>query len=84
VNDDWTVFGVDHADLEQTSGGIGTDEHREPVIEVLDKDRIVERMHDVVIVDAMFACAGRNERRVHTHKLACEFPTRKLPCVLAK
>jgi len=41
VNHDWTVFGVDHADLEQTSGGIGTDEHREPVIEVLDKDRIV-------------------------------------------
>ena len=37
MNDDWTVAGVDHADLEQTGGGIRTDEHREPVIEVLDK-----------------------------------------------
>ncbi len=39
-------------------GWISADEHGEPVVEVLNEDRIVERVDDVVVSDAVFASAG--------------------------
>ena len=42
VDDDRAVAGLDDAYLEQVGGGVGADEHREAVVEVVDEDRIVK------------------------------------------
>jgi hypothetical protein len=80
MNDDRTVARVDDADLEQVGGGTGADEHREPVIDVFDEDRVVEGMDHVVVADAVFACTGGNEWRIPDYKLACASFDRKLSC----
>ena len=44
---------VDDSDLAQVGRLVGTDEHREAIIDFIDEDRIVEGMHHVVVADAM-------------------------------
>ena len=60
MNDDRTITGVDDADLEQVCGLVGADEHREPIVEVVDEDRMVEGVDHVVVVDAVFSPAPRS------------------------
>ena len=51
TDDDRTVAGVDDADLEQVGGGVGADEHREAVVEVVNEDRMVEGVDHVGVGD---------------------------------
>lgn len=80
MHDDRTVAGVDDADLEQVGGEIGANEHCESFVEFVYEDRIVEGVNHVVFADAVLACAGSDERRIHLHKLACIGGDCKLPC----
>lgn len=54
MDDGRSVAAVDDSDLEQVGRLVGTDEHREAIIDFIDEDRIVEGMHHVVVADAMF------------------------------
>ena len=81
MDDDWTVGAVDHANLEEVAGGVGTNEHHEAVIEIVDEHRMVERVEHVVVVDAVLAGAGCDQRRIDSNKLACCRAHCKLPCV---
>jgi hypothetical protein len=65
VDDDWTVGAVDDADFEELAGGVGTDEHHEAFVEVLDEHRMVERVEHVVVVDAVLAGARCDQRRIN-------------------
>ena len=44
----------------------------------------VEGVDHVAVGDAVLACAGSNERRIHVYKLACAHPRCKLPCPRAR
>ena len=80
MNDDRAVAAVDDADFEQVACLVGTDEHRQAFLEVVDQDRMVESVDHVVVADAVLACADGDQRSIHVHKLACSSPDRKLPC----
>ncbi len=81
----WTMVGPSALSitptLEEVAGGVGADEHHEAVIEIIDEHRMVERVKHVVVVDAVLAGAGCDQRRIHRDKLACHRSDRKLPCV---
>jgi len=80
VGDDRSVGAVDHTDFEEIAGGVGADEHHEAVVEIVDEHRMVERVNHVVVVDAVLASAGGDQRRIRANKLACRSTYRKLPC----
>lgn len=51
--DDWTHRGLDDADLEQTRGGVRSDQHDETVVQLEHADRVGEGVADVVIADSI-------------------------------
>ncbi len=70
MQDERAVVTVEDTDFEQVPGGVGADEHRETIIEILDKDRIGERMEHVVVPDAVLAGGCGDRRASHPDKLA--------------
>ena len=57
MDDDRAVGTGDHTDLQQVPGGVGANEHRQAVIEVIDEDWVVEGVDHVVVADAVLAGA---------------------------
>ena len=51
------------ADLEQLSVLTRTDEHREPIAEIVDSDRVACCVDHVVVGDAMTPCAFCDQKR---------------------
>ena len=65
----WTMIGPSALSMtptfEQVAGGVGADEHREVVVEVVDDNRVVEGLDHVVVADAVLPSARRDQRRIH-------------------
>ncbi len=80
MNDDRAIDTVDDADFQKISGTIGTHEHRQSFVEVVDEDRMVERMEYVIIVDAVPASAGCDQWDIQTDNLAGAIGEYKLTC----
>lgn len=72
MDEDRAVRAVDDADFDQVADGVGADEHREAVVEVVDENWVVEGMDHVVVADAVFSSARGDQRSIHINKLACE------------
>lgn len=70
VNDYRALPGRDHANLVQVPGLIRSDQHRQPIVEILDEDRVVERMHDGFLRHPM-AKGACSDYRPHYNKLPC-------------
>jgi hypothetical protein len=70
MDDDRTVGAVDCADFQQVPGGVGADEHRQAVIEVIDQDWVVEGVDHVVVVDAVLASARGDQRSIHASQVS--------------
>ena len=70
MDDDGTVGAVDYADFQQVPGGVGADEHRQAVIEVIDEHRVVEGVDHVVVVDTVLASARGDQRSIHTSQVS--------------
>jgi hypothetical protein len=72
MHDDVSWDAVHDTDLVDDRGSIGSDDHRESIVEVEDPDRVRIRVEDVIVTDSMFACAFRDDRvAAHATKLAC-------------
>ena len=67
---DRTVGAVDHADLQQVPGGVGANEHRQAIIQVIDEDWVVEGVDHVVVADAVLASARGDQRSIHTSQVS--------------
>lgn len=59
VDDDGSL---DHADLDETAGLVGADEHGDAVVELEPIDRMADGMADLLIVDAVLVGAGPDLR----------------------
>jgi hypothetical protein len=80
VNDHRNLGVRDDSDLEDVSRPVGADEHEESVVEILDADRMIEGMEDVVVVDAMLPSAFGDDWLIgHLYKIACRIDLYKLP-----
>jgi hypothetical protein len=67
---------VHDTDLVDDRGSIGSDDHRESIVEVEDPDRVRIRVEDVIVTYSMFACAFRDDRvAAHATKLVGAFAT---------
>ncbi len=71
MNENRPVAAVDDCEFKQVAGGVGANEHRETVVEIVDEYRVVEGVGHVVVADAVLAGACGDQRRIHSHKLAC-------------
>jgi hypothetical protein len=49
VDDDVAVFAADDADFEHVAGAVGSDEHRQAVVEVEGVDRVAGGVEHVII-----------------------------------
>lgn len=80
MDDHRTVFGVDDTDLLKVAGIVGADEHREPFVEFLDADRVVEGVKNDVVGDAVPMGAGGDERLIHRRRIVGPPTIHKLTC----
>lgn len=80
MDNDRAVAGIDHADLDRVAGSVPADEHREPFIDVINEERVVECVDHVSVGDAVFASTGCDERSITVHKLPCIVNLGKVTC----
>ena len=70
----WMMMGPSELSVAPTSsrfpGGVGADEHRQAVIEVIDEDRVVEGVDHVVVVDVVLASARGDQRSIHASQVS--------------
>jgi hypothetical protein len=70
------VVGAGHADLVKVAGPVGSDQHRDPFVEVFDEDWIVEGVEDGLIAHPVLA--GAVEDPWLRHKLPWAKSDRKV------
>ena len=62
MDDHRTLLGVDDTDLLEVAGMVRADEHREPFVELLDSERVVEGVKNDVVSNAVPVGAGGDDR----------------------
>lgn len=67
MNYELDALGDDEADLEQSTGVVGANQHRE-VVEVEDADRVAVGVKDLHVGDPVLACTG-DDHGIHRIKL---------------
>jgi hypothetical protein len=78
VDDHRTLLGVDDTDL--VAGMVRADEHREPIVELLDSERVVEGVKNDVVNNAVPMGAGGDDRLIHQPRIVAVGGGRKLTC----
>ncbi len=61
MDDEVDSFGAAHADLEKLARLTGTNQH-DQIVELKDTCRVAVGVEDVVVMYAVFACAGDDHR----------------------
>ena len=78
MDHEWALVGADDADLVKIAGLVGSDEHRQSLVEVLDEYRVVERVETGLIAYTVLS------RTIHDpwlyHKLPCLLADCKITC----
>ena len=80
MDDYGSVARGDHADLVKVAGGVGSDEHGHPFVEVFDSDRMVESVEDGLVIDTSRWAVSAMNGRSTCPKLPRTDESRKLTC----
>lgn len=60
-----TIGGGDDPALAEVAGVVGSDEHRHAFVEVFDSNRVVERVENCLVADAVAVGGIDDERLIH-------------------
>ena len=80
MDDHRTLLGVDDTDLIEVDSMVRANEHREPFVEPLDSDRVVEGVKNDVVSNAVPMGAGRDDRLMHQPMIVAAGGASKLTC----
>jgi hypothetical protein len=69
VDDEVDALGVTDSNLEELAGTARADEHEE-IVEAQDADGVVVCVEQILVVYAVLACAGEDDR-IHLVKVTC-------------